>query len=262
MLRSGSRTPLVVWLRNNALAEATGKVVLALPEGVAATPDSAQAFQIAAGEPLHAVRFELAPQEALRRGVHSLVVQVQHADGKIAAQRVLLDRPLAWLVTDAMVCPKTGLETPSPVEDHVAKGFPGAVDGVLWRGVPDAAITPFGLLDMRRAVADKTHVMAYAYTRVESPQDMQALLDVRHDDMVRVWLNGAEVFSSTDCLPSVITRQLVKVDLRKGENHLLVKICQQKNCWEFGARFLSLDRKPAPIFGLEVAPKRTGEDGR
>ncbi len=260
VLRSSSPTPLVVWLRNNALTEATGKVSLLPPGAVAVTPDSTRAFHISPGEPLHAVRFELAPQAELRRGVHSLLVQVQHADGKLAAQRLLLERPFAWLVTDAMVCPKSGLDTPSPVEDHVADGFPGTVEGVSWRAAADAAVTPFGLLDLRRAVGDKTHVMAYAYTRVESPQDMQAQLDVRHDDMARVWLNGDEVFSSEDCLPSVLTRKLVKVGLRKGENHLLVKICQQKNYWELGAWFLSSDGKPAPVFGMDVPPAPTGEN--
>lgn len=262
VLRSSSPTPLIVWLRNNALAEATGKVILALPEGVAARPDSTQSFRIAADEPLQAVRFDLTPKDGLRRGLHWLNIQVQHADGKVAARRVLLDRPLAWLVTNAIVCPKTGLDTPSTVEEHIASGFPGAVEGVSWHAASDSAVTPFGLLDLRRAVGDRTHAMAYAYTRVESSEATEALLDVRHDDMLRVWLNGKEVFSGTACLPSVLTRQLVKVVMRTGENHLLVKTCQQKNYWEFGAWFLSMDKKPAPVFGAEVAPAPAGEFGK
>jgi hypothetical protein len=51
-----------------------------------------------------------------------------------------------------------------------------------------------------------------------------------------------------------LTRQLVPVQLRKGPNDVLVKICQLQNNWEFGLRFVSDSARPVPVTGLTTAP--------
>jgi hypothetical protein len=45
----------------------------------------------------------------------------------------------------------------------------------------------------------------------------------------------------------------------KGENHLLVKICQLKNYWEFGLRVLTPEMEPAPVTGEDVSRLPIGE---
>ena len=262
VLRSAKPGPLVVWLRNNSLAEAGGKVVLSASAPVTVRPSTEQVFRIPAGVPLQKVTFTISPGAGMPRRVHSLFVRVHHKSGKVVGQRVRLVRPYQWLVTNAVACPQsTGIETPGAVEANLARGFPGPAKGLTWRLASESAITPFGLLDMRRAVADKTYVMAYAYTCVTSAEATEVFLDVRHDDMIRVWLNGAHVFTSLRCAPSVQTRKLIKVRLKGGENHLLVKLCQAKNYWEFGAKFLTLDKRPAAADGAEVAPLLKEEGG-
>ena len=125
--------------------------------------------------------------------------------------------------------------------------------GVTWHAAGDDSTTPFGLLDMRRAVADKTYVMAYAYTRLVSPKEGEYCLDVRHDDMIRLWLNGEPVLTGLRAIPSDATRKLVKVHLKKGNNDIFVKICQKKNYWEFGLNVLTAEGKLAAVFGADIA---------
>ena len=45
----------------------------------------------------------------------------------------------------------------------------------------------------------------------------------------------------------------MKVKFKKGNNDVLIKICQKKNYWEFGLKVLTIDGRPAPVFGRDVA---------
>jgi len=255
VLRRGRPTRLVLWLRNNALTAPAGVVALKAPKGVIVKPAAEQPFHFQKGVPLKKIEFKLAADKGLARRTFPASVFVRHNSGRVAARGLRLIRPFQWLVTDPMPCPAdSGLDTPSAVEANRARGVPGQTAGITWKLAPETAFTPFGLLNMRKASADRTDVMAYAYTCVTSGEGGKHLLSVRHDDMIRVWLNGRKVFESTWLAPSVITRSLTPVTLKAGENHLLVKICQRKNYWEFLLEILSPARKPTAVTGRQVAP--------
>lgn len=245
---------LPLWLRSNSLKEASGEVEIVTEAPVRIEPESKQKFHIKEGVPLDNVQFTILPRHGMKRRCYPLFVRVRHKGGKLEGQRLVLLRPFDWVVTNDMPCPETtGIGTRSPVEANIRLGFPGPAEGVSWHAAGDDATTPFGLLDMRKAVADKTYVMAYAYTCLVSPEEGEYCLDVRHDDMIRLWLNGVPVITSLRSIPSDSTRKLVKVKFKKGDNNILVKICQKKNYWEFGLRVLTLDGRPAPVFGRGVA---------
>lgn len=253
VLRSTSPTTVVVWLRNNSLAEVTGKVTLSTPAQIKAAPGIEQTFRIPRGVPLHKVTFKLSPTPNMPRKVYPMFVRLHHKGGKIDEKKVWLVRPFQWLATKAIPTRGMGLKQTSAIEAKLDRGFPGPAPGIPWHLVKDSAVTAFGLIDMRQAVADRTYVMAYVYTRVTSAKDADVLLDVRHDDMICVWLNGAQVFAAARSAPSVQSRRLVRVRLKAGDNHLLVKLCQVKNYWEFTTSFVTLDRRPAPVVGCDVS---------
>lgn len=257
----GESARLPLWLRSNSLKEAEGEIEVVTEAPVRIEPESKQSFHIKEGVPLHNVQFTIVPRPGMERRGYPLFVRVRHKGGRLEGRRLVLLHPFDWVVTNDMPCPETtGISTRSPVEANVGLGFPGPAQGVSWRPAGDDATTPFGLLDMRKAVADKTYVMAYAYTCLVSPEEEEYCLDVRHDDMVRLWLNGVPVITSLRSMPSDSTRKLVKVKFKKGDNDVLVKICQKKNYWEFGLRVLTVDGRPAPVFGRSVA--RLVGDGR
>jgi hypothetical protein len=261
VVRSTRPSPLIAWVRNNRLVDTTTKLSITGVKGIGIQGDSLRTLRLKAQEPLGKVVFNVSPEPGLARRRHPAYLRIEHGTGRIVGRRVWLMRSWQWLVTQAMPCPKdTGLKTTSPLERATGNGFPGRVPGVTWRVADDDAVTPFGLLDLRKAVADRTYVMAYAYTAVECEKAGEYLLDVQHDDMIRVWLNGEPVMLATRCVPSVLSRTLTKVTLKKGRNDLLAKICQGKNYWEFGVRFRTLGQEPAPVRGLDVAPLLTKKE--
>ena len=58
------------------------------------------------------------------------------------------------------------------------------------------------------------------------------------------------MFTSRQGCSSDLTRKLAAVTLRRGDNHVLVKLTQAKNYWQFHTRFLTLDQRPAEVTGL------------
>lgn len=263
VLRSRKPTSLVAWLRNNSLSQVDGEITLSTKAPVKIAPSAKQTFKIPRGTPLHKVAFQLSATAGMPRRTFPTYIRLRHPDGRIEGVRLLVSRPFQWLVTNAFPCPKqAGLDTSTPVEANLRRGFPGAAGGVRWRVASEDAITPFGLLDMRKAVGDKTYVMAYAYTNLVSPDTSEYYLDVQHDDMVRIWLNGRQVLSSSQCMPSCITRKLTKVTLKEGNNDLVVKLCQRTNYWEFGVQVLTLDGRHSRVRGGEVASLLQRKDDR
>lgn len=250
VLRAGKSTAISVWLRNNALIESKGKAVLETTAPVKVKQGLEQEFSIRHGQALHKLVFDVTPDSPAPGREYAAYVRVRYGNGRILGRKLILHYPFTWLVTNHMPCREgTGVETPCALETRRDRGFPGTPAGISWRVAGHDSITPFGLLDMRRAVADKNYVMAYAYTCFDGDADGDYMLDVRHDDAIRIWLNGSHAFTSLKHRPSVQTRQLVTVPLKKGPNHLLVKLCQRKNYWEFGTVFLTADGRPAPVRG-------------
>ncbi len=244
---------LTLWLRNNSLRAASGVIEFTTEAPVVITPAGDIPFELKDGVPLTSVRVRVVRKSGMSKRTYPLTMLVRHKSGLMEGRRIHLTRSYQWLVSNEFTCPKVGgIDIISPVDGAAAGGFPGRLEGVSWKVAPESAVSPFGLLDMRKAVRDTTYVMAYAYTRVRSPAAGEYLVDIRHDDMMRLWINGKVVFTGRRSAPSDCTRNLTRVTLRKGENDILVKICQRKNYWEFSLGFLTLDGRPAPVTGSDV----------
>lgn len=83
--------------------------------------------------------------------------------------------------------------------------------------------------------------VAYAWTNLNSPQEMILTLDVEHNDGCRIWLNGAVIyqqFGDRDIQLRFDERSIgmshrVKLPLRPGANSLLVKSETRGKEWAF-----------------------------
>ncbi len=82
-------------------------------------------------------------------------------------------------------------------------------------------------------------VCAYAVTTVVSPDETQAYLEISGTDVVRVWLNGAEITSGPLNLSPKAKRR--EIHLSKGDNPLLVQSCEEIGSWFFEARITDED---------------------
>jgi len=253
---TGRPATLTAWLRNSSLAAAKGKIGFNANKKlhVALKPDAGHSFSIDKGNPLQKHAFTLTVNGDTPRRAWRQDLTVTHSDGTAEQQSVQIVRPYQWLVTNPLPCAKSeDVKKPYAFEERFAKGFPGEIDGVKWKLVPPSAYTVFGLVDMQKAIGERKDAMVYAYTSLDSPVAGDYMFDVRHDDAMGIWLNGARIFTSTKSLPSVVTRQFVKVKLRKGANHVIVKLTQRILHWEFGLQTVTEEHEPADVVGRDVA---------
>jgi hypothetical protein len=258
VLRGEQPSVLDVWLRNNSLRELRGKVALLAPAGAACQPGAEQEFRIPAGVPLHKVTFQVSATAALPRGTQELKLRAAGPDGVLQEQKLLLVRPFQWLVSSELPlrddAAGTVSKTVGAVEAALREGFPGGAGGLTWSLLAEEHVNDLGMVDLCAALGRQEEVMAYAYTCVTSDREAECLLDVTHDDMIRVWINGRQVFrESYERTPAPLTRKLVRVGLVAGRNHLMVKLGQHQEYWEFGLGLLTPEGAPAPVRGAPTA---------
>lgn len=84
-----------------------------------------------------------------------------------------------------------------------------------------------GSLDLAQAVAPVSEAIAYTYAELNSADGGPAQVRCGADDNLTVWLNGEKVFGREQWLNGIrLDRFIVPVELKKGTNRLLVKVCQ------------------------------------
>lgn len=109
--------------------------------------------------------------------------------------------------------------------------------------------------------------VAYAYTQLTAPQDMEMQIEIEHNDGCKVWLNGQVVYEKTGDrqLNLVFDERSVemsgsfKAALKKGANTLLVKSETKGDEWTVyiqppslkGAVVAADKTAPAPEIGLK-----------
>jgi hypothetical protein len=76
---------------------------------------------------------------------------------------------------------------------------------------------------------------------------------------MRTWLNAERIFTSTQSLPSPLPRKFTKVKLRRGANHVIVKLTQCILHWEFAMQTVTEEHEPADVVGRDVAGLIRGE---
>lgn len=105
---------------------------------------------------------------------------------------------------------------------------------------------PKGVIPMR------DYTIAYAYTSVRAPADMDAILSTGSDDGIRVWLNGEMVLDKYIARGAAPGQEKTPVKLKKGVNQLLVKIDNQLGGAGFFVDFVNPDG--TPIADLDIFP--------
>ena len=134
-----------------------------------------------------------------------------------------------------------------PAADDVVPMESGAVP---WRTVFSATQ---GLLDYNRTfgVPSTFAGAAYAFCSLTSDAEKQAVLKVRSNDGVRVWLNGAMVLDHHVGRTIDSEEDAVPVNLHAGENRLLAKVDQSGGAWGLLVRVEAPDG--GPIAGVQSA---------
>ncbi len=148
-----------------------------------------------------------------------------------------------WRVIGPFENEGDGFDKSYPPEEKVDLDaeYEGKDGAVKWANRSDDKLD--GFVDFRYIFEPDQWAVGYAWTKVISPEARKVQLFVGSDDEVKVWLNGEEVLSND--LPRTVEpdQDVVTVELNKGENQLLVKVCNQEMDWGFYLRFTDAEGK-------------------
>jgi len=87
------------------------------------------------------------------------------------------------------------------------------------------------------------NVVAYAACYVDSPREMEAKIKIGHNDGYKLWLNHEFIGEDITCVAG-LDSAIHRVNLKKGTNLVLLKICNNYGGWGYYLRFTDIDDKP------------------
>ena len=125
--------------------------------------------------------------------------------------------------------------------DTTAKYY-GRDQLISWKKPSDNKLD--GLFDFGNKDGINNDSAAYAWAIVTSPDTRDIVLRFDSDDQGTIWLNGKPVFSHDRTSGVRIDRYTIPVTLKKGENTILVKVCNAWQTWDFYFRLTDADGNP------------------
>lgn len=105
--------------------------------------------------------------------------------------------------------------------------YPGKMAEVSWQ--PAATDKVDGQVDLNPVFNNEKGAVIYAYTTVDSPSDLECQVRLGSPNANKVWVNGQEsTANNVYHTGSQIDQYVVATKLRRGQNTILVKICQNE----------------------------------
>jgi len=122
---------------------------------------------------------------------------------------------------------------------------------IVWKS---AFSSTTGVLDFLDIFGEENYDtgVVYAYCQLISEQDKPALLKIRSNDGVRVWLNDRLVHDHHVGRTMEAEEDLVTISLLKGNNRLLVKVDQGGGKWALSVAIAGVSGKPDPQISSRI----------
>jgi hypothetical protein len=138
-------------------------------------------------------------------------------------------------------------------------------EGVTCNWVPLTTVADDGLLDVAPVYNKEKGAIAYAFTEFQADDAVPADIRLGCINANKVWVNGREISSNQIYhASSSIDQYIGKVELKKGSNTILIKICQNEMTqawaqdWSFQLRVCDATGKAILASGRPVvAVKKT-----
>ncbi|HYD47421.1 MAG TPA: LamG-like jellyroll fold domain-containing protein [Terriglobales bacterium] len=173
--------------------------------------------------------------------------QVEFVIADIKARKRFLTN---WMILGLFKDEGEGMKTDFIDPQHVSRDrYQGGFGEIFWRRIAPQ----FVLVDLNQFFAhsdprypgNPERVCAYAAVTVRSESEQKAFFEISGtDDYFRIWLNGR------DLTPFPITLgergQRREIELRQGDNLLLLKTCENVGGWAFKARITDVQGKDLP----------------
>ena len=136
-----------------------------------------------------------------------------------------------------------------PAPPALGARYPGKAHEVGWRLAAAAVRDGVFYLDGLLRPADQA--VAYVVTFVRSDRDRPAALRLGSPGPVKVWVNGAAVFTNDVVRPAALDQDAVGIRLGRGWNRILIKTVITEGAWRLYARLT--DPAGAPLVLEESA---------
>lgn len=94
----------------------------------------------------------------------------------------------------------------------------------------------FDQVDLKEMYQENEQVVAYAYCQIESSKDEDVTATFGSNDGIEIWCNGERIFQKYMKRSLIPDEDTCILPLKKGNNHVLVKIAQWKAGWGFSFR--------------------------
>jgi len=88
-----------------------------------------------------------------------------------------------------------------------------------------------GYLDFTKYFKPKDWVCVYASCNINCPNEQLAQIRLGTNDMGALWFNGEKALSQNIERTAVLDDDIIPVQLKKGENTILVKVCNTELNW-------------------------------
>ena len=94
----------------------------------------------------------------------------------------------------------------------------------------------FSKIDFTSIYENNTRMVAYAYCRIESPDNQSVRATFGSNDGIQLVLNGERIYKNFIKRSLIIDEEEIMLPLKTGRNDLLIKIDQNKGGWGFSFR--------------------------
>jgi len=121
-----------------------------------------------------------------------------------------------------------------PAAPDLGKTYPGKTHEVGWR-TGDAAVRD-GVLYLDGLLRPADQAVAYAVAFVRSDRDGAAVLRLGSPGPIKVWVNGAAVFTHDAVRPAALDQDAIGIRLGRGWNRILIKTVISDGAWRLFAR--------------------------
>lgn len=144
------------------------------------------------------------------------------------------------------------------LQGHEAQAYDGMQGKVSW--VAFAATDEYGTVDFNKPFGKLKGVAGYAVSTLTSPKAQEVVIRLSSQNAWKIWLNGKPLFGRDEYHRGrEIDQYLIPAQLRRGENVLLVKACQNEQReewtqeWQFSIRLTTPAGNPLKFEGYQRA---------
>jgi len=182
-------------------------------------------------------------QRAMQGAVHEDQVTAVAAALKERGTTVDIRRHLGFLATWKVIGPfdnkdQKGYAVAYPPEEQIdlEKEYTGQLGPVKWQ--PIGTEDEFGKLDIAKQIQNYKGSLMYFTTAFVSPSDQSLELRLGTPNAWKLWVNGKLVFEREEYhRSSQMDQYRLPVTLKKGENTILLKVCQNEQTQDWAQEY-------------------------